>query len=86
MTTEFNHFVIASPFLNCHLLESNIACSILIEHENEEWHEDIQCHVRLHGSHCLSPTFTIQMAHDGRMQLNSVLEDVGEVKKIVFDD
>lgn len=67
---------------NFHLLESTIGCSITIEHENEDWDEHIQCNVRLHGSHCLSPMFPIQMTRDGSMQLNSVMEDIGQVQEI----
>ena len=66
------------------MLESTIGCSITIEHESEDWDEDIQCNVRLHGSHSLSPMFPIQMARDGPMQLNSVIEDIGEVQEISF--
>jgi hypothetical protein len=65
-------------------LETSLHCSITIEYENKEWQEDLQCNIRLHGSHTLSPRFPIQMTRDSRTQMNVVLDDVGEVKK-VFD-
>jgi hypothetical protein len=75
------HFFYVVSLLNCHLLETSVGCSITIEHENREWHEDIQCNIRFHGSHCLSPIFPIRMIRDGRMQMNFVYEDVGEVNE-----
>ncbi len=62
-------------------METSLGCSITIEHEDTEWQKDIQCNIRFHGSHCLSPMFTIQMIRDSRMQMNFVFDDVGEVKK-----
>ncbi len=67
--------------LNCHLLGTSLGCLITIEYENIEWQEDIQCNIRFHGRHCLSPIFPIQMTRDGRIQMNFVFDDVGEVKK-----
>jgi hypothetical protein len=76
-------FVCVVSLLNCRLFETSIGCSITIAHENREWYEDIQCNIRFHGSHCLSPIFPIRMTRDSQMQMNFVYEDVGEVT--IFD-
>jgi hypothetical protein len=72
-------FFCVASLLNCRLLETSIGCLIAIEYEKIEWQKDIQCIIRLHGSHCLSPMFPIEMTKDGRMQMNFGFQDVGEV-------
>ena len=71
--------------LNCRLLETSIGCSITIEHDNNKCKENIKCNIRFHGSHCLSSIFPIQMTRDGRMQMNFVFDDIGEVKKMIYN-
>ncbi|CAF1436666.1 unnamed protein product [Rotaria magnacalcarata] len=71
--------------LKCRLSEASLGCSITIEYEKIEWQEGFQCSIRFHGQHCLSPIFFIEMARDGRMQMNFVYKDVGEIMAIEIE-
>ncbi|CAF3333659.1 unnamed protein product [Rotaria socialis] len=71
--------------LNCRLSEVSLGCSITIEYEKIEWQEGFQCSIRFHGQHCLSPIFPIEMTRDGRMQMNFVYKDVGEIMAIEIE-
>ncbi|CAF5118405.1 unnamed protein product, partial [Rotaria sp. Silwood1] len=73
-----------SSLLHCRLLETSLGCSITIEYEKIEWQEDIQCIIRFHGRHCLSPIFPIEITRDDRIQMNVVYKEVGEVNKFYF--
>ena len=81
MTKIFNN---GTMMLKCRLSEASLGCSITIEYEKIEWQEGFQCSIRFHGQHCLSPSFPIEMTRDGRMQMNFVYKDVGEVNKFYF--
>ncbi len=71
-----------ASLLNCRLLETSLGCSITIEYERTAWQEDVHCSVRFHGRHNLSAMFPIEITRDGRMQMNYVFQDVGEVEKL----
>ncbi|CAF3752454.1 unnamed protein product [Rotaria socialis] len=82
MTKIFNNGMM---MLNCRLSEVSLGCSITIEYEKIEWQEGFQCSIRFHGQHCLSPIFPIEMTRDGRMQMNFVYKDVGEIMAIEIE-
>lgn len=79
-----NYFVVLILFL-FHLIETSLLqCSIAIEYETNEFKDNLQCNIRFHGSHCLSPVFPLHITSDKRMQMNFEYNDVGEVVDVFF--